>query len=95
MTVDASAVSALRADPAFATLRRSLDVYYGDARRDAAMDVIYARFVKPGDLAFDIGYITQNDFDRLLQDTVEVSRIVGALCASVERRRNSLSNTRR
>jgi FkbM family methyltransferase len=55
MTVDASAVSALRADPAFATLRRSLDVYYGDPRRDAAMDAIYARFVKPGDLAFDIG----------------------------------------
>jgi FkbM family methyltransferase len=48
-------VSALRADPAFAPLARSFDVYYGDARRDAAMDAIYARFVEPGDLAFDIG----------------------------------------
>lgn len=48
-------VSSLRADPAFASLRRSLDVYYGDARRDAAMDALYTRFVRPGDLAFDIG----------------------------------------
>lgn len=46
-------------------------------------------------LAFDIGYVTQNDFNRLLQDTVEVSRIVGALCASVERRRNDSNSTRR
>jgi FkbM family methyltransferase len=38
-----------------ASLRRSLDVYYGDSKRDAAMDALYARFVKPGDLAFDIG----------------------------------------
>jgi len=45
----------LRADPAFAALRRSLDVYYGDAARDAAMDALYARFLRPGDLAFDIG----------------------------------------
>jgi FkbM family methyltransferase len=45
----------LKADPAFATLRRSLEVYYGDPVRDAAMDVLYARFVKSGDLAFDIG----------------------------------------
>src|SRR5690349_8621526 len=45
----------LRADPAFAALRRSLDVYYGDASRDVAMDALYARFLKPGDLAFDIG----------------------------------------
>jgi FkbM family methyltransferase len=48
-------LSTLRADPAFAPLRRSLEVYYGDARRDAAMDALYARFVKPGELAFDIG----------------------------------------
>jgi len=45
----------LRRDPALAGLRRSLDVYYGDADRDAAMDRLYAGFVKPGDLAFDIG----------------------------------------
>ncbi len=36
-------------------LERSLAVYYGDPARDAAMDALYARFVKPGDLAFDIG----------------------------------------
>lgn len=48
-------VAALRADPQLAPLRRSLEVYYGDARRDAAMDRLYARFVRAGDLAFDIG----------------------------------------
>ena len=52
---DDVAIAALRADPAFASLRRSLDVYYGDAARDAAMDALYARFVRAGDLAFDIG----------------------------------------
>lgn len=46
---------ALKADPALAPLRRSLEVYYGDPARDAAMDALYARFIKPGDLAFDIG----------------------------------------
>jgi FkbM family methyltransferase len=51
----ADRVAASRNDPAFATLRRSLDVYYGDARRDAAMDGLYARFVRPGQLVFDIG----------------------------------------
>ena len=39
----------------FPSLRRSLDVYYGDAARDAAMDRVYARFIRPGALAFDIG----------------------------------------
>lgn len=48
-------IATLRDDPDFATLRRSLEVYYGDAPRDAAMDKLYARFVKAGDLAFDIG----------------------------------------
>jgi FkbM family methyltransferase len=48
-------LAALRADPALANLRRSLDVYYGDAARDAAMDALYARFVKAGGLAFDVG----------------------------------------
>src|SRR5262245_18105871 len=55
MTSSASILPNLRADPTFAPLRRSLEVYYGDATRDAAMDALYARFVKPGDLAFDIG----------------------------------------
>ena len=48
-------VAVLKADPAFAALRRSLDVYYGNAERDAAMDALHARFVRHGDLAFDIG----------------------------------------
>jgi FkbM family methyltransferase len=45
----------LKRDPALASLARSLAVYYGDAAREAAMDSLYARFVRPGDLAFDIG----------------------------------------
>lgn len=48
-------VEALRRDPAFVTLSRSLEVYYGDATRETAMDALYARLVRPGDLAFDIG----------------------------------------
>lgn len=34
---------------------RSLRIYYGDSHRAAAMDKLYARFIKPGDLVFDIG----------------------------------------
>jgi FkbM family methyltransferase len=49
------AIAGLRADPAFAALARSLEVYYGDPARDAAMDTLYAQFLDPGDLAFDIG----------------------------------------
>jgi FkbM family methyltransferase len=48
-------IADLRRDPALASLHRSLDVYYGDPPRDAAMDELYAQFVQPGDLAFDIG----------------------------------------
>jgi FkbM family methyltransferase len=55
MSAVSPTISTLRADPAFAQLRRSLDVYYGDPARDAAMDALYARFVGPGKLAFDIG----------------------------------------
>ena len=51
----AERIAALRADPKLASLRRSLDVYYGDAPRDAAMDKLYSTLVKPGGLAFDIG----------------------------------------
>lgn len=36
-------------------LERSLEVYYGDPVRDAAMDALYARFVPRSGLAFDIG----------------------------------------
>jgi FkbM family methyltransferase len=53
--MSAATVLALRADPAFASLRRSLDVYYGHPVRDAAMDALYAHFVGPGALAFDVG----------------------------------------
>src|SRR5690606_8231620 len=45
----------LKSDSALASLSRSLAVYYGDAAREAAMDALYARFVQPGVLAFDIG----------------------------------------
>lgn len=39
----------------FPSLARSVAVYYQDPARDAVMDQLYARFLKPGDLAFDIG----------------------------------------
>lgn len=48
-------VGMLRRDPWLAGLHRSLDVYYGDPPRDAAMDRLYSHFVKPGGLAFDVG----------------------------------------
>ncbi|MBL8571532.1 MAG: FkbM family methyltransferase [Phreatobacter sp.] len=34
---------------------RSVVTYHGDPAKNAAMDALYAGFVKPGDLAFDIG----------------------------------------
>jgi FkbM family methyltransferase len=34
---------------------RSLGVYYGHRKRNAAMDRLYRQFVRPGDLVFDIG----------------------------------------
>ena len=51
----ATVIADLKQDPELASLKRSLDVYYGDPARDAAMDALYARFLKPGQLAFDIG----------------------------------------
>lgn len=36
-------------------LARSILLYHGDAAKAAAMDALHARFVRPGDLAFDIG----------------------------------------
>ena len=48
-------IGSLKSDPALSNLKRSLEVYYGDPARDAAMDRLYASFLKPGDLAFDIG----------------------------------------
>jgi FkbM family methyltransferase len=55
MTHVTERLASLRADPALASLRRSLDVYYGDAPRDAAMDKLYATLVPKGGLAFDVG----------------------------------------
>src|SRR3569832_2921424 len=34
---------------------RSLRIYYGSQRDRAAMGRLYARFIKPGDLVFDVG----------------------------------------
>jgi FkbM family methyltransferase len=51
----AARVARLRAQPHLRTLQRSLDVYYGDGARDAAMHALYSRFCPPGGLAFDIG----------------------------------------
>lgn len=42
----------------FVTFRgvlRSLRIYYGDRKRRGAMDALYRRFLRPGDLAFDVG----------------------------------------
>jgi FkbM family methyltransferase len=38
-----------------AAVGRSLRVYHGDAARNRAMDALYGRFLKSGDLAFDVG----------------------------------------
>ena len=51
----AETLRTLHRDLALQSLRRSLNVYYGDAPRDAAMDALYAQFLKAGQLAFDIG----------------------------------------
>jgi FkbM family methyltransferase len=55
MTADIAAIAALRADPTMSPLRRSIEYYYGNPAREAAMDAFYARFVRAGDLAFDVG----------------------------------------
>ena len=39
----------------FPALKRSVEVYYGDESRSAAMDALYAKFVKPGETVFDVG----------------------------------------
>jgi FkbM family methyltransferase len=36
-------------------LARSVITYHGDATKSHAMDALYKRFIKPGDLAFDVG----------------------------------------
>ena len=52
---DSTAIADLKKDAELSSLHRSLEIYYGDPARDAAMDALYARFLKPGALAFDIG----------------------------------------
>ena len=69
-------VDRLKRDPAFASLSRSLEIYYGNAPRDAAIDALYARFVRPGDLAFDIG--------SHVGDRIGVFRRIGARVVAVE-----------
>ena len=55
---------------------RSLRLYYGDRERRAAMDRLYSRFVKAGDLVFDIG--------AHVGDRVAVFRRFGARVVAVE-----------
>ncbi|GAB2597820.1 hypothetical protein Aab01nite_73540 [Paractinoplanes abujensis] len=52
---DSTVISELLADLAMAPLRRSLRLSYGDVLRQAVLDGFYQRFVRPGDLVFDIG----------------------------------------
>jgi FkbM family methyltransferase len=53
--VRARAVEALKADPVMSTLRRSLELSYGDPAVGLALDSLYADFIRPGDLAIDVG----------------------------------------
>jgi FkbM family methyltransferase len=55
---------------------RSLRIYYGDRRRRAAMQALYARFVRAGDLVFDIG--------AHVGDRVAAFRRLGARVVAVE-----------
>jgi FkbM family methyltransferase len=64
---------------AFTTLSgivRSLRIYYGDAERRRAMDALYGRFLKSGDIAFDIG--------SHVGDRVASFRRLGARAVAVE-----------
>jgi FkbM family methyltransferase len=90
MTAIAERVEALKKQPKFVNLRRSLEVYYGDSPRDAAMDRLYARFVRPGQLAFDVGSHVGDrigGFRRLgarvvaLEPQPECADIIGAIYA--------------
>ena len=55
---------------------RSLRIYYGDRPRRAAMERLYAQFVRAGDLAFDIG--------AHVGDRVAAFRRLGARVVAVE-----------
>ncbi|MFB9239051.1 FkbM family methyltransferase [Plantactinospora siamensis] len=45
----------LLADPSMSRLRRSLTLSYADPAVGAGLDALYADFVRPGDLVFDLG----------------------------------------
>jgi len=55
---------------------RSLRIYYGNRQRREAMERLYRRFVKPGDLAFDVG--------AHVGDRVAAFRRLGAHVVAVE-----------
>lgn len=57
-------------------LFRSLRVYHGDPARMSAMQSLYSRFLKPGDLAFDIG--------SHVGDRVTAFRALGARVVALE-----------
>lgn len=55
---------------------RSLCIYYGNRERRGAMERLYRRFVKPGDLAFDVG--------AHIGDRVAAFRRIGARVVAIE-----------
>src|SRR5882757_8104872 len=55
---------------------RSVRIYYGHRARSRAMDALYAQFIKPGDLVFDIG--------AHVGDRVAAFRRLGATVVAVE-----------
>jgi FkbM family methyltransferase len=55
---------------------RSLRIYYGNRQRRDAMERLYRRFVKPGDLVFDVG--------AHVGDRVAAFRRIGARVVAVE-----------
>ena len=64
---------------ALAGVFRSLRLYHGDASRHQAMDRLHARFLRPGDLAFDIG--------AHVGDRVSSFRRIGARVVALEPQR--------
>ncbi|MBX2806231.1 MAG: FkbM family methyltransferase [Hyphomicrobiales bacterium] len=59
-----------------AGIARSLRIYYGDRARRRLMAALYSRFVKPGDLVFDIG--------AHVGDRVSAFRSLGARVVAIE-----------
>ena len=59
-----------------AGIARSLRIYYGNPARRRRMTVLYSRFVKPGDLVFDIG--------AHVGDRVAAFRSLGARVVAIE-----------